>query len=249
MPRKPNPQPINGGFYHIYDRGVEKRNIFQEDIDYVRFIHDMYEFNDDNFVASSNVRLSCRSPKGATEKLVELVFIEKKDKKPRKLLVDILAFCLMPNHYHFILRQKIDNGITKFMHKLGTGYTNYFNLKNERTGSLFQGSYRAKEIDQQNYFDYLLFYLHFNPLDLIGENWREKGKKDSRKYEDFLKNYRWSSHLDYFGQKNFPSVISRDFYLDLLKGELGYKNQIKDWIKIIPRKINSDKNQLFIEKD
>ena len=249
MPKKPQPQFTNKEFYHVYNRGVEKRDIFQENIDYMRFIHDMYEFNDDNFVAAANVRLSCRSPKGATEKSLELVFIEKKDKKPRKLLVEIMAFCLMPNHYHFILKQKIDGGITKFMSKIGSGYAAYFNLKHERVGPLFQSTFKAKHIDQQNYFDYLLFYLHFNPLDLIGEDWREKGKKNYQKYEDFLKNYRWSSHLDYSGQKNFPSVINRDFYLDLLKGELGYKNQIKDWMKIIPKKINADKNQLFIEKD
>lgn len=244
-----NIQFDTGEFYHLYNRGVEKRDIFLENIDYIRFIHDIYEFNDDNFVAASNVRLACRSPKGATEKSIELIFLENKNKKPRKLLVEIMAFCLMPNHYHFVLRQRMDGGIVKFMHKLGTGYTNYFNLKNNRTGSLFQGPFKAKHIDQQNYFDYLLFYLHFNPLDLIGEDWREKGKKDYQKYEDFLNNYRWSSHLDYSGEPNFPSVISRDFYLDLLKGESGYKNQIKDWIKVIPRRINSDDNQLFIEKD
>lgn len=243
------PQFVKGEFYHIYNRGVEKRDIFQENIDYIRFIHDMYEFNDENFVAAANVRFSCRNPRDATEKSIDLTFTEDKDRKPRKLLVDILAFCLMPNHFHLILTPKIDNGISKFMHKLGSGYANYFNLKNERVGGLFQGRYKAKHINQQNYFDYLLFYLHFNPLDLINENWRGGEEKDYQKYKYFLQEYRWSSHLDYAGQKNFPSITSRDFYLDLLKGEKGYRDQIEYWMKAIPQKINADDSGFIIEKD
>ena len=249
MRHKEKPQFANNEIYHIYNRGVEKRDIFIENLDYLRFIHDMYEFNDANFVSGTNLRFACRKPSEVDEKSIELIFIEEKDKKPRKLLVDILAFCLMPNHYHLILKQKINGGITKFMHKVGTGYTNSFNLKNERVGHLFQGSYKAKHINQQNYFDYLLFYLHFNPLDLIEEDWRGGGIKNYGKYTEYLNDYRWSSHLDYSGKKNFPSVISRDFYLDLLKGEEGYRNQIEDWMKAIPRKIHADSNGFIIEKD
>ena len=248
MPRKLNPQFINNEFYHIYNRGVEKRDIFQENIDYIRFIHDMYEFNDDNFVASSNVRFSCRKPKGVEEREIDIHFIEK-ERKPRKLLVDILAFCLMPNHFHFIVRQKREGGIIKFMKKLGTGYVVYFNLKNERVGPLFQGSFKAIHINKQNYFDYLLFYLHFNPLDLLEKDWRGGKGKDFEEYKDFLQKYRWSSHLDYLGQNNFPSVTSRDFYLNLLKGENGYKSQVEDWMKAIPSKINADSAGFIIEKD
>jgi putative transposase len=248
MPNK-KPQFINGELYHIYNRGVEKRNIFQEDKDYKLFIHDMYEFNDKNFVAAANVRLSYRKSKELDEKAIDITFIKNNDKKPRKLLVEILAFCLMPNHYHFILNQKIDGGIVKFMQKLGIGYTNYFNLKNKRVGPLFQGSYKAKHINQQNYLDYLLFYLHFNPLDLIEEDWRGGGAKDYDKLRDYLDDYRWSSHLDYCGKKNFPSVINRDFYADLLGGEKGYKGQTIDWMKVIPKKIKADDFGFIIEKD
>ena len=246
---KAKPEFINNEFYHIYNRGVEKRDIFQENIDYVRFVHDMYEFNDENFVASANIRFSCRKPKGATEKEIDLAFIKNENKKSRKLLVDILAFCLMPNHFHLILKQRVDGGVTKFMQKIGAGYAIYFNQKNKRVGPLFQGKFKAKHITQQNYFDYLLFYLHFNPLDLLNEGWRGGGEKDYKKYKDFLNEYRWSSHLDYSGQNNFPSVTSRDFYLDLLKGEKGYRDQIEDWMKAIPKKINTDDSGFIIEKD
>ncbi len=249
MPRKQKPQFVNNEFYHIYNRGVEKRDIFQERIDYIRFINDMYEFNDANFVAGSNIRFSCRRPKGATEKEIDLTFVKEKNRKPRKLLIDILAFCLMPNHFHLILRQRIDGGIIKFMHKIGSGYASCFNLKNKRVGPLFQGPFKAKHINKQNYFDYLLFYLHFNPLDLLSEDWRGGEEKDYKKYKDFLQEYRWSSHLDYLGHKNFPSITSRDFYLDLLKGEEGYRDQIEGWMKAIPARINSDDSGYIIEKD
>jgi putative transposase len=238
-----------GEFYHVYNRGVEKRKIFEEDIDYLRFIHDMYEFNNEDFSAGANVRFSCRKPKIADEKSINLTFLKERNKKPRKLLVDIVAFCLMPNHFHFIITPKIDKGSTRFMHKLSTGYANYFNLKTKRVGSLFQGSFKAKHINQQEYFDYLLFYLHFNPLDLVGEDWRAGEAKDYNNLINYLDNYRWSSHLDYSGQKNFPSVTKRDFYLDLLKGEEGYKSQIEEWMKAIPEKIRSDDSCLCIEND
>jgi putative transposase len=209
----------------------------------------MYEFNDVDFVAGSNVRFSCRKPKGVDEKSIDLTFIKENDKKPRKLLVDILAFCLMPNHFHLIVKSMSENSITKFMHKMGSGYASYFNLKNDRVGPLFQGTFKAKHINRQEYFDYLLFYLHFNPLDLIGEDWRGGEAKNYSKLKYYLDNYRWSSHLDYSGQKNFPSVIKRDFYFDILKGEEGYRGQIEEWLKAMPEKIRSDNFGLYIEKD
>ena len=113
----------NNEIYHIINRGVEKRNIFSNDKDYLRFIHDLYEFNDE--APAENI-------------YYKSVGLESYDAKPRKvirerkLLVEILTFCLMPNHYHLLLRQIKDKGITNFMHKLGTGYTMSFNKKYKR---------------------------------------------------------------------------------------------------------------------
>ncbi len=123
-----HPPFANSYIYHIYNRGVEKRKVFLDDQDYFRFIHDLYEFNDENPVLNVNYRLQHRQSKYMG---VQLPYI----KNERKLLVDILVWCLMPNHYHLILRQRRDNGIVLFMQKLGSGYTNYFNLKYKRVGS------------------------------------------------------------------------------------------------------------------
>ena len=86
---------------------------------------------------------------------------------PHLPIVEILAFVLMPNHFHLILQQKVDSGITKFMHKLGTGYTMYFNEKYSRVGHLFQGRFKAVLVEKDHHFLYLPHYIHLNPLDLM----------------------------------------------------------------------------------
>lgn len=124
------PSFVENQIYHIYNRGVEKRDVFLEDKDYLRFIHDLFEFNDENSALNVVYYFNRQS------KEVELQYLEK-ERKPRKLMVEILIFTLMPNHFHLVVKQKRENGIVKFMQKLGTGYTNYFNKKYERVGSLF----------------------------------------------------------------------------------------------------------------
>ena len=101
----------------------------------------------------------------------------------RKLLVEILVFTLMPNHFHLLLKQKQENGISKFMHKLGVGYSMYFNQKYERTGSLFQGTYKAIPVNNDSYFIHLPYYIHLNPLDLIEPKWKNGEIKNYNKVD------------------------------------------------------------------
>jgi len=160
--------------------------------------------------------------------------------KPRKLLVEILAFCLMPNHFHLMVRQKVENGITEFMRKMGTGYTNYFNKKHERVGSLFQGKYKVVHIQNERHFVHLPFYIHFNPLDLVESEWRNGRIKNFEKTAKFLENYRWSSYLDYIGKKNFSSVTQRNFLLENFNGPEHYKKQALLWLKDVSLEEMSD---------
>lgn len=179
-------------FYHIYNRGVEKRNIFLEETDYFRFIHDLYELNDKNAVINlyRNVGVTISHS--------------------RDLLVEIVCYCLMPNHFHLILKQAQDGGITKFMQKLGIGYALYFNQKYDRVGGLFQGRFKAVLITNDEYLIHLSRYIHLNPVELIEKNWQGEGIKNLSKVRKFLEKYRWSSYQDYIGIKNFPSVISQE---------------------------------------
>jgi len=236
------PAFVNNEVYHVYNRGVEKRLIFGDDKDRFRFIHDLYEFNDLLPILPSNVRLGLRNP--ALCLGVELPNIERKNK--RELLVEILAFCLMPNHYHLLLRQIRDGGIIKFMQKLGTGYTNYFNLKNERVGPLFQGRFKAILVEKEEYFRHLYNYIHVNPLDLVVPEWRENKLNDHKKALEFLGSYRWSSYLDYKGEKNFPSVISKKLGTEILGNEQTYNKDLNEWLSDI-QKFGEEIAQLSLE--
>ncbi len=219
-------KPATGEIYHIYNRGVEKRNVFLEDFDYLRFIHDLFEFNDKNFVPKLYIPAKF-SGVGLPK------IIENKERKPRKLLVEILAFCLMPNHFHLLVKQRLDDGVAKFMQKLGTGYTNYFNQKYERVGALFQGKYKAIHIVREAHLLHLPYYIHLNPLDLIAPEWRDRKIKDLGVAMGFLEKYKWSSYPDYIGKKNFPSVTQRDFLLDFFSNSEAYKAGMLAWLKEI----------------
>ena len=228
------PPFVNSEIYHIYNRGVEKRTVFLKDNDYLRFIHDLFEFNDANLVIPSNARFLLSHPSQVDyNHLSQLLEIEspKVGKRPRKLLVEILAFCLMPNHFHLLIRQLASGGIIKFMQKLGVGYTMYFNTKNKRVGPLFQGRFKAVLINEPQHFAYIPDYIHSNPLDLIMPDWRENGLKNPKKAIDFMENYRWSSFQDYIGKKNYPSVTQRKFLTKFFNGPQEYKKHIQEWLR------------------
>jgi len=205
---------VSENIYHIYNRGVEKRSLFMNSRDYARFIDDLIIFNDIKLVINPKLRI--RDIKNGDHK--------------RKPLVDILAFCLMPNHYHLLLRQRVDGGITEFMRKLGGGYVNYFNLKHQRVGTLFQGKFKSVLISDKSQFTYIPFYIHLNPLDLFTTDWRDKGVGDFKKAIDFLGNFKWSSHSDYSGKSDFSLVLQSDFLKEYFGGTLEYVKAFRSFI-------------------
>jgi len=221
-------------FYHTYNRGVEKRKIFLEDADYIRGVHDIYEFNDKNI----NINLSRRIEGFAKPFNLE---------KPRDLLVSMGAWCLMPNHYHFFLNQVIDDGLTRFHKKFGGGFANFFNTKYKRNGTLFQGRYKKVLVDDDTQAIQLICYIHANPLDLWKPDWKEKGLSSSEIQSalNFLeKDYRWSSHLDWWGIKNFPSLIDDDFMPRFFKSSEEYREFFTSWLRYYEK--NTESMQRFV---
>lgn len=208
--------------YHALNRGVDKRKIFLDDQDYLRFIHDLYEFNDKEWANNGTYLF---------RKYKDIACPYIRSNKKRNLIVDIYAFCLMPNHYHLLLSPRIEGGISLFLKKVNMGYAKYFNEKYERSGALFQGRFKSKLITEDSHFMHLPYYIHCNPLDLLNINWRNKEIKNYKSAIKFLESYRWSSHLDYMGKKNFPSVISKNFLSEYFDGEIGYKNSMYNWLK------------------
>ncbi|MBI4120419.1 MAG: transposase [Parcubacteria group bacterium] len=220
---------IDDEIYHIYNRGVEKRNIFATSADYLRFIHDLVEFNNTMPAMPSNQRFGIKLPKQLPTTHLEHILETKSPKY--KPLAQILAFVLMPNHFHLMLKQSVENGIARFMHKLGVGYTMYFNQKYDRTGALFQGTYKAKLVNKESHFIHLPFYIHANPLDIKYPGWREGKVSNPAQALKFLENYRWSSFLDYTGTTNLPSVTQRKLLLDYFDGTKNYRREFIQWLQ------------------
>ena len=211
-----------GIIYHVLNRGVDKRKIFMEERDYVRFVHNLYIFNDKEPVSDTLYTLKNSMDIGRPYM---------REHRERKLLVDILAFVLMPNHYHLLLMPHSDMALPLFMKKLNMGYAKYFNEKYERGGALFQGRYKAIPILRDAHFIHIPYYIHLNPLDLSFPEWRERRLRNHKKAWEFLASYRWSSHLDYTGRKNFPSITNRKLLNEYFGGPKSYEKEIFDWLQ------------------
>lgn len=188
-------------YYHIYDRGVEKRKIFLNTKDYTRFVALLYIMNQDVSFRIDNFLRDHQN--NLTE-----IFKEKRS----KTLVSILGYCLMPNHFHLILYEKTEGGISKFMGKLLTAYSMYFNTKYERSGPLLTRPFRSEHIGNESQYMYIFSYVHLNPISIIDKMWKENGVKEKKKTKEFLEKYQFSSYQDFIGE-NGPKSRIIDFSL------------------------------------
>lgn len=143
---------VTGESYHIYNRGVDKRDIFNDAYDLERFKESIKQFNQIDGVGS--LELHHKQMRGLDSPVLLM----------SEPLVAIIAFCINPNHFHFILKQLVDDGIAKFLQKLQGGYTYYFNHRNDRSGSLFQGTFKSKRIDSDDYLRKIFGYTNQNYL-------------------------------------------------------------------------------------
>ena len=229
-------------FYHLFDRGVEKRKIFMDKNDYLRFVHDLYEFNDTK-PAPPFIRRSKKHYVGPSRSYI----VSHIEGDRRKLLINLHAFALMPNHHHLLVEQLRDGGITLFMRKLQAGYARAFNEKHKRSGYLFQGRYKDVHISSDRQLAHLVCYIHSNPLDLWKKNWKEKelSKSEIKEALRFLEKYRWSSYLDYSGIRNFPSVIDKKFLLEFFDETEGYKKFFIDWLRQYEKNVDSIKDLIL----
>ena len=179
--------------YHIYNRGVDKRSIFLEDSDRWRCLHGLCLFNDEK--NSSNVLWQIEKNRGEVNLKILKNYIIKDERRP---LVRILAYCLMPNHFHLLVEELREGGITTFMHKWGLGYACYFNNKYKRSGSLFEGPFKAVLVDNELYLQYLLIYINvINPGQLMEPNLKKDGIRDTESVIKYADAYLWGTHQEY----------------------------------------------------
>lgn len=206
-------------FYHVYNRGNSKQVIFRDKEDHVHFMKLLYVSNSDKrFIVE---RISS-----------DIYKYERGDP-----IVAIGAYCLMPNHFHILVTQLKDNGISSFMKKLSTAYAMYFNKKYKRTGSLFEGRFKALYANDDVYLKYLYSYIHLNPVKLINPAWKEEKIKDIQKTNSFLQNYQYSSYIDYFNEnynRYEKQILDVGKFPKYFTCPDSFKKEIFSWLELNP---------------
>ncbi len=202
-------------YYHLYNRGNSKQRIFHDKEDHFRFISLMYACN-----SSNNFR-------ALSLKLKETPY----DFDRGQNIISIGAYCLMPNHFHILTKEIDEKGISKFMQKLSTAYSMYYNKKYKRTGGLFEGKFKSEHLNTDRYLKYLFSYIHLNPVKLIDKEWKEKGVKNIPQTIDYLQTYEYSSYLDYLLNPRGQGVIlnTKDFPNYFLTKPI-FQKDIFEWL-------------------
>ncbi|TSC90133.1 MAG: hypothetical protein G01um10145_237 [Microgenomates group bacterium Gr01-1014_5] len=198
MPLRSTPF-VNGSYYHVYNRGVEKRKIFSNNRDYERFLETLYYYSHGN-----------PKPKFSTLKRFKLVEFEKNPK-----IIDIACYCLMPNHFHLLIKQQIDGGIQTFMRKILDSYTRYYNTKHRRVGHLFQGTFKAMHIETDEQLLHISRYIHINPY--------------VSSLVKILEDFEFSSYRHFLGITN-TNFCNKELILESFGNSGKYKEFIDDHI-------------------
>jgi putative transposase len=231
MPRKPRQFEI-GNIYHIINRGVDGREIFLKNQDYSRFILGLEFFNSNEDVKILNII----APAGLNPAILAGLnpagqpTLRQEREKPKSPIVELMAFTLMPNHYHLIVREIIPKGISLYMQKIG-GYTSYFNKQYNRSGTLFESSYKYVEIKTDAQLFVVFNYVHTNPIELIEPMWKDQQVENFDKAKEFLENYKWSSYRDYIDILTFPDTINKKFFLKFFGNSDNCRQTVEEWIK------------------
>ncbi|OGI95740.1 hypothetical protein A2917_00260 [Candidatus Nomurabacteria bacterium RIFCSPLOWO2_01_FULL_42_17] len=210
---------VEGEYYHIYNRGNSKQKIFHDKEDYLRFISLLYISN-----TSENFNLYDL----ARDHNFNIYEIERNN-----LLVNIGAYCLMPNHFHILITEITEGGISKFMQKLGTAYSMYYNKKYERTGGLFEGKFKSQHADTDRHLKYLFSYIHLNPIKLIQKDWKEKGIKNKKEAVVYLNQYSYSSYLDYIEEKRIQNkILNIESFPNYFPNKNSFVAEIFEWLNL-----------------
>lgn len=190
---------INGYFYHIYNRGSEKKPIFESRRDYQRFLKTLKYYQ-------------IEGPKPKFSRFPSLLV---KELDESKKIVDIVAYCLMPNHFHLLIKPVKDGGVTEFISKISNSYTKYYNTKHNRIGPLLQGEFKAVPMESNEQLTHISRYIHLNPI-VFG-------------MVKNLNQYEWSSYQDYIGDQ-IKSFCSKEDILYFFKNPQDYEKFVLDQV-------------------
>ena len=200
--------------FHVLNRGVDKRTVFENTEDFVRFTRNLQLLNTSENVPHNDWSIKARLERDNSDKLVQ-----------------IHAYCLMPNHYHLLLSEIQENGIQLYMKKINMGYTHYFNSKRKRVGTLWQGRYKSIEIENDAHHLYIPYYIHLNPLDLSMPQWRSGEVSNATQAVKILEGYKWSSYRHFLETSKWNDVLVSDSYLNTSLPQ--HSQHLKEIMRII----------------
>ena len=210
-----------GEYYHVTLRRAGEEEMFLDESDHYRGIFSLFEFNNKNPITIQKQRRNRRSGRGSPPITL------------REELVELVAFCFMPNHVHLLLTPVTEKGLSLYISKFASAYPAYFKNKYEikRKGYFFQGRFHSVHIKNDAQLRAVFVYIHLNPTSLIFPGWKEGERIRSREAFKYCANYKWSSLKDYLGEKNFPSVTNRKFMSKFMGGAKGCEAEIRNWLK------------------
>ncbi len=204
-----------GEYYHLYNRGVNKDRIFHDKEDYERYLL---------ILKLANCRASFNLYDLQRSKAVETFISNNQD----DFLVAIGAYVLMPNHFHILVKEVKNKGVSEFMKKVSTAYAMYFNRKYQRSGALFESRFKSRHVNKDEYLKYLYAYIYMNPLKLKDKDWKTNAKFHKKEYMEFLRGYKYSSfHREDrpHGENYFPEYFKES-------GLVNIEKHVQEWIEI-----------------
>lgn len=198
----------DGEIYHVFNRGIDRRSTFTDKKEFER-IQKLVKFyrHKDTPIRFSQVN---QQPQEIREKILS-------DLYKNKRIIDILSYCIMPNHFHFLLQQTEEKGISTFISNITNAYTKYFNTKHKRAGPLFEGVFKAVHIESEEQLIHVSRYIHLNPV------------ASSIIPKEELENYQWSSYPEYLS-RSLAEIAQKEFILSMFKSIKDYQEFVNNHI-------------------
>jgi len=223
---------VTGEIYHICNRSTEGIPIFQQKVDALRFLETLLLSNTTD---AMTIRSVARTPE------------QHRNRRKSKPLVEIYALVLMPNHFHICARQLVENGISLWIQRACNSHARFYNLKNERKGTLFMGRFNAILVEKDEQLFHLFVYIHANPLDLIMLQWRTGNLRSWQKADKYLRAYPWSSYNLFIGERDVHPTIRKliftRFPRQIISSWGGLARGIREW----SQRDYEESKKLFLE--
>ncbi len=212
-----------GEYYHIFNRAVNKQVIFHDTSDYFRFLFLTLYFQSPIIFQQLGRKVKEFVQSRALDSVEE-------DEIIKKRRVELVAFCIMPNHFHLIVKELDEGGIAAYMQRVLTSYSKYYNTKYEKSGHVFQGPYQAVHVEDNRQLLHLSAYIHRNPREI--SKWFNKEEQ-----------YPWSSYQDFIGENRWGNLIM----LDIIIGQFKDKAEYENFVKTSPAKIKEEELEYLAE--